>query len=152
VLLASYPPVAQPRAAVGQKFGSQEAHITGTHPDGTRVDMYNSVTTGSDGRPTSASGYGTITRASGVVQTVSNTMTFVNGQPAGGSMEVTVGTPDNLHLVMTMTATGAATGTVFNTAVTPEAEIGSLVIYGGADSTGKHGYFEDKATGTKHYF
>jgi hypothetical protein len=150
--LASYPRFVTPESTSSDHIGSQEAHVTGTHPDGSTIDMTNTVSTDADGKPVSATGSGTIVRPGGVTLTIVNTMNFTDGSPSGGTMDLTAGPPDNLHVVMTMTATGAATGTVYSTATSPETEIGSLVIYGGTDASGHHGYFEDKATGTKNYF
>ncbi len=147
--LASYPRLGTPEATSDDHIGSQEAHVTGTHPDGSTIDMTQTVSTDADGRPVSATGSGTMTRSDGVVMTINSmTMNFSAGSPTGGTMDITVGAPDNLHIVMTMTATGAASGDIYTTNTSPETKIGTVVIYG-TPVAGHNGYVQeiDPATG-----
>jgi len=140
--LSTYPSITTPEATSNDGLGTQEAHITGTHADGSTIDITQGVSTDATGKPVSATGSGTITRADGVVMTINSmTMTFSDGAPSSGTMDITVGSPDNMHMEMTMTATGAATGTVYSTATDPETEIGTIVMFASTDAYGHDGYF-----------
>jgi hypothetical protein len=79
-------------------------------------------------------------------------MDFVDGAPSSGTMHLRIPAPDNLHIIMTMYASGSAEGDVYTTAETPERKIGKIVIFETPDSSGHYGYYEDLATGTKEYF
>jgi hypothetical protein len=81
----------------------------------------------------------------------SMTVTFSNGAPSSGTMDLTLSS-EKLHMVITMTGTGAATGKVYSTATSPETEVGTLVMFAAADANGYWGYFQDSATGAKEYF
>lgn len=158
VTLEAYPSVSTPEATLNDRFGTQEVLVTGTYPDGSTSSLTMTTSTGADGQPVSASGSGTWTRADGVVMTVNSmTVTFdSSGNPESGTMDITVGEPDNLHMILTMAADGSSTGTVYSTETTPETEIGTVVIYAtptdaNGDGTLDNGYFQETG-GTRHYF
>ena len=147
-----YPTIGTPEATANDAFGTQEARVIGTHPDGSTIDITQTVSTDATGKPVSASGTGTITTSDGITMDITMTMNFSNGMPSGGTMDIMVGAPDNLHLDMTLYATGSAEGTVYSTATYPETLLGTVVVYASTDASGHNGYYQDAATGTKEYF
>jgi hypothetical protein len=151
--LSAYPNTSTPEATVGDKIGSQKAHVTGTHPNGESVDLTQIISVDAQGKPVSSTGEGMVIRADGAIMTIESvSTTFSNGSLASADMDMIVSSPKNFHIVLTMTASGAASGTVFDRTTSPETEKGSLIIFAVKDANGNSGYFEDKATSTKHYF
>jgi len=154
--ISAYPKLGTPEATNDDKLGTQETRVTGTHANGETIDLTMTVSTDADGKPVSVTGSGTIHRLDGVtMEVVSAVMRFVNGAPSTGSMDLRIGPPDNLRIVMTLEASGAATGTVYDTHGTEDTGddtiIGTIVIYA-TPVNGHYGYYEDIATSTKHYF
>lgn len=140
----SLPQVTVPTAEAKDKIAYMEGIMNHADASGGTGTMTMTITTGIDGKPTSATGSGTMTDPTGRVFTVASggmTITFVDGSPSSISMIGT--TSDNYTVTMTTNVSGYTTGpeTVVVDGVSCKAgsvkdSSGTLVSYIIIDATG----------------